>query len=326
MKYTKIITIIMALVVSITLHAQDNTFNGTADNNWDNAANWSTGKVPPTHIVQKITIAADCIVSSTNTTDYTFSEGSTFQIESGITFTNNATGTWTMEGSIDNEGTYSGNLVIAGNIEPGDNTSTWTCGDPIIYDGQSYATVAIGTQCWMAENLNIGSTTDVENDQTDNNIIEKYCNNCSTYGGLYQWDEMMQYVTTEPNQGVCPTSWHLPSDDEYKTLEMELGMSQSEADDTGWRGTDEGGKLKETGTSHWSSPNTGATNSSGFTALPGGSRISSGLFAVQGEYAVLWSSTTFITTRRYRVLSYNDMQVGRFKTSIPSGFSVRCVR
>ncbi len=83
-----------------------------------------------------------------------------------------------------------------------------------------------------------------------NGIIEKYCyddntSNCDTYGGLYQWEEMMQYVTTPGAQGICPDGWHLPTDEEFKTMEMALGMSQSEADNTGWRGTDEGSKLKE---------------------------------------------------------------------------------
>ncbi len=127
----------------------------------------------------------------------------------------------------------------------------------------------------MAENLNVGSMINGSSNQTNNGIIEKYCyddntSNCDTYGGLYQWEEMMQYVTTPGAQGICPDGWHLPTDEEFKTMEMALGMSQGEADDTGWRGTDEGGKMKESGTTHWYSPNMGATNSSGFTALPGG--------------------------------------------------------
>ena len=98
-----------------------------------------------------------------------------------------------------------------------------------------------------------------------------------TYGALYTWAAVMNGEASSNNnpsgvQGVCPDGWHLPSDTAWKELEMYLGMSQAQADGTFIRGTDEGGKMKETGTTHWNSPNTGATNSSGFTALPGGYR------------------------------------------------------
>lgn len=93
----------------------------------------------------------------------------------------------------------------------GDSITVWSCGYSIIdsRDGQTYNTVLIGTQCWMAENLNIGTMINGSSDQTDNATIEKYCYNnktanCDTYGGLYQWTEMMQYVMTEGAQGICP--------------------------------------------------------------------------------------------------------------------------
>ena len=96
-----------------------------------------------------------------------------------------------------------------------------------------------------------------------------------TYGVLYNWSAAMNGAATSNTtpsdvQGVCPSGWHLPSDAEWKQLEMYLGMTRQQADEYGWRGTDEGGKMKHPGTEYWGSPNTGATNSSGFTALPGG--------------------------------------------------------
>ena len=127
-------------------------------------------------------------------------------------------------------------------------------------------------------------------------------------------------------QGVCPSGWHLPSDAEWKELEIHLGMSQSEADQSLWRGTDEGEKLKETGTSHWNSPNTGATNSSGFTALPGGSRNSSGSFSVVGSSANFWTATEHSGSgawRRFLRSGYGG--VGRIGHVKIYGFSVRCV-
>ena len=217
---------------------------------------------------------------------------------------------------------------------------TWeNCGGSITYAGQSYNIVIIGDQCWMAENLNVGTMinstsggTNNDGEQTDNGTIEKYCydnntSNCDTYGGLYQWDEMMQYVTTGGAQGICPTDWHLPTDDEWKTMEMYLGMTQSQADATEWRGTDEGGKLKETGQAHWWSPNTGATNSSGFTALPGGLRNSSGSFHYLGTNGYWWSSTENSGTNAWsRSLFYGNDQVYRNYYDKTNGFSVRCLK
>ena len=96
-----------------------------------------------------------------------------------------------------------------------------TCpGMPTVeYGGQTYNTVLIGNQCWMKENLNIGTRIDFSQDQTNNSIIEKYCYyddelNCKKYGGLYQWSEMMQYTTIAGTQGICPDGWHLPTIDE----------------------------------------------------------------------------------------------------------------
>jgi uncharacterized protein (TIGR02145 family) len=185
----------------------------------------------------------------------------------------------------------------------------------------------------MAENLNIGTMINGSGNQTDNITIEKYCynnstSNCDVYGGLYQWEEMMGYVTTEGTQGICPTGWHLPTDDEYKTLEMELGMSQSEADDTGWRGTNEGSKLAGN-ESLWangvldSNPDFGI---SGFTGLPGSYRLTNGTFVNLSHTAAFWSSSEDGTNAWYRLLENGDAQVGRGSYGQAYGFSARCVR
>ena len=324
MKYTKILTTILVMVLSLTLNAQDNTFNGTTDNNWDTASNWSTGKVPPSHIVQKITIAADCVVPASNSTDYTFAEGSTFQINSGITFTNNGTGTWTMDGTYNNAGTYIGDLNITGSIEPGATTSTWVCGDPIIYDGQNYTTVLISSQCWMAENLNIGTMINGNTDQTDNSIMEKFCynddaTNCATYGGLYQWDEMMQYTNVESAQGVCPTGWHLPSSNEWYILVNALGGSGS---NTGSKMA--GNAALWTDGALESDPE---FNTSGMVVLPGGYRDIDDSFYDQSDFANLWTSTGEDTNAWSQFLYYNDTEVNITNNSNKLfGYSVRCVK
>ena len=209
----------------------------------------------------------------------------------------------------------------------------WQCGLPFYdtRDGQTYETVQIGEQCWMAENLNIGTMINGSGNQSDNGEIEKYCyskstGNCDTYGGLYQWDEMMQYTTTQGVQGICMEGWHLPTDAEWCILEQEVDPTIT-CSSTGWRGVDGGGKLKESGTTHWNSPNTGATNSSGFTALPGGIRDADGSFGGLGYVGYWWSSSEGgASSVWYRYLGFGYAQVGRDGYDVSGGFAVRCLK
>ena len=220
------------------------------------------------------------------------------------------------------------------------------CGFPITdaRDGKTYNTVLIGSQCWMAENINIGIRIDGQYDQFNNGLIEKYCYNddtlnCDTYGALYQWAEVVQYLNGATNttswspvptgnvQGICPAGWHLPTDDEWKTLEMIIGMSQSVADQTSWRGTEEGSKLKEVGTTHWNSPNAYATNASGFTALPAGYHDGTEPFNLLGNAGYWWSSTENSDTQTWvRTVVYDHGQVFRGLNNKSLGFSVRCLK
>ena len=197
------------------------------------------------------------------------------------------------------------------------------CGQPFtdIRDGKSYNTVLIGAQCWMAQNLNIGTRINGSQDQTNNQVIEKYCyndleSNCDIYGGLYQWNEAMQYVATPGVQGICPAGWHLPTDAEWTILTTLLG-GESVA----------GGKMKEAGFAHWQSPNTGATNTSGFTALPGGYRDSGGSFGGLTSYTYFWSSSESSSSYAwYRGLGYDSEIVYRGDYSKTGGFSCRCLK
>lgn len=199
-----------------------------------------------------------------------------------------------------------------------------TCGQPItdIRDGKTYNTVLIGTQCWMAQNLNIGTRINGSQSQTNNQVIEKYCyndleSNCDIYGGLYQWNEAMQYATTAGVQGICPAGWHLPTDAEWIILTAFLG---------GENGA--GGKMKETGTAHWTSPNTGATNTSGFTALPGGFRHGNGSFMSLTNNAYFWSSSESSSYAFFRILYYNNAWSYRedYGTDKSGGLSGRCLK
>ena len=147
-------------------------------------------------------------------------------------------------------------------------------------------------------------------------------------GGLYQWDEMMQYVTTESTQGICPADWHLPSDAEWKTMEMYLGMTQVQADATGYRGTNEGSKLAGNA-GLWNNgdlENNADFGTSGFTGLPVGYRHSNGSFNYLMIHTYLWSSGDGGTAAWDRGLDYNSAQVHRLDNDQDYGFSVRCVK
>ncbi len=207
-------------------------------------------------------------------------------------------------------------------------------------DGNVYKTVTIGGQLWMAENLkttkyNDGTTVPLvtDSDEWINLTTSAYCwfendeaTNKVTYGALYNW--FVLDAAANGGKNVCPVGWHVPSDAEFKQLEMNLGINQSDVDKTEWRGTDEGGKLKESGLTHWNSPNTGATNSSGFTALPGGYRGGSGSFVGQGIYGIFWTSTESendITYAWRRTLGSEKSEIYHFIFPKTHGLSVRCI-
>jgi uncharacterized protein (TIGR02145 family) len=203
--------------------------------------------------------------------------------------------------------------------------------DPV--ENVRYKTVRIGNQVWMAENLrntkfydgtSIPLVTDIS--EWENLTTPGYCWYLDewapydiSYGALYNW-----YAV---NTGkLCPIGWHVPTDDEWKQLEIYLGMSRAMADQTGWRGTNQGGKLKESDTIHWQSPNTGATNETGFTALPGGFRyyLPAG-FGNLGKTGYWWCSSKD-SIDWMRMLIYYDNRVARIKNpALGSALSVRCV-
>lgn len=173
----------------------------------------------------------------------------------------------------------------------------------------------VGNQVWASTNLNVGTLLSNSDAQTNNGVVEKHCyGSCNTYGGLYKWNEAMQYSTTENTQGICPTNSHIPSDNDWKVLELYLGMTQAQADNTGERGTDQGTKLKFSGSSGINIPLAGFISYDG-TSLGGDSN------------AYLWSSTqTDSTTAVSRGVSTTFETVSRYTTSNKSGsFSIRCI-
>ena len=177
--------------------------------------------------------------------------------------------------------------------------------------------VLTSSQTWATSSLNIGTMIAGTATPSNNGTIEKYCYgdseaNCQAYGALYTWDEAMQYSTTAGAQGICPSGSHMPTDDEWKTLEMSLGMAQAQADTTGWRGTDEGTKLKSGG-------------SSGLNIPLAGYRTTAGSFAYLGSYAGVWSSSESGGSAWRRYLNSGGASVSRGTGVKAYGFSVRCL-
>lgn len=182
------------------------------------------------------------------------------------------------------------------------------------YDGNTYHTVEIGGQIWMQENLRAEHYAD-GSPITHVWSYEDSDSLAAIYGLLYDWDAAMNYSTVEEAQGACPTGWHIPSDAEWTQLGNHLGGNEVA-----------GGKMKEAGNSHWKSPNTAATNESGFSALPAG-EYDDTHYQFLGEYNVIWSSTQSSTQwAKYRYLSYSDGGLHPYDYYKSFRYSVRCVK
>ncbi len=199
------------------------------------------------------------------------------------------------------------------------------------WEGNEYETLEIGSQVWMAKNLRSAYYADgtaitlVEDNSTFGNLDytdKAYCyydnitDNFHSFGMMYTWAAVMNGSTTEGAQGVCPNGWHVPSNDEWIVLVDFLGGEEVA-----------GGKLKESGTTHWSFPNNGATNESGFNALPGGYRYHLGNYSSIYNSAYFWTSTqSSASSAWYKYLYYNSTDVTTTGLNMDSGSYVRCVK
>ncbi len=200
-------------------------------------------------------------------------------------------------------------------------------------DGNTYKVVKIGDQIWMAENLKylpnvVGPETGSKRKPfyyvqgyDGTKVSEAMATrNYEIYGVLYNWPAAMNEAkgsTANPSgvQGVCPCGWHLPSDAEWTQMTDYLNINVA------------GGKLKDTSAKIWNSPNTGASNETGFTALAGGYRKEDGTFVSMGEDSDFWSaSERNCTYAWFRNIHFNDNDVGRNNFRKEIGFSVRCVK
>ncbi len=206
-------------------------------------------------------------------------------------------------------------------------------------DGNFYKTIQIGNQVWMAENLRVTRyrngdaisyiTDNTEWVHTTNGAYCDYKDNNDiiiNYGLLYNW-----YAVND-SRNIAPEGWRVPTDEDWKELELNLGISRSDADKDGWRGKDIAEGLKETKTSSkgaWISLLSNSTNLTGFSALPGGSRYirSNGLIENIGKHASFWTNTELNEQYAwYRALYYTQSGIGRFGALKGNGFSVRLIR
>ena len=195
------------------------------------------------------------------------------------------------------------------------------CGaSKVSYGGKDYSTVLIGNQCWLKENLDVGTMRNsAVNSTQSNSEIEKYCynndpNNCSTYGGLYQWQEAMQYVTTEGTRGICPEGWHIPTEVEFNDFYSAVGG--------------DGNSIKAVNQGYGSGA---GTNTTGFSALLAGNKENYPSYnfmhlTMRGHF---WSSTLrVIDSYVYRIWFWDDRaDISTFWSNVfLYGFSVRCIK
>lgn len=213
-------------------------------------------------------------------------------------------------------------LMLTNSCKKDNSSNNSTPGTVTDKDGNVYHTVTIGTQVWMVENLK----TTKYNDGTDIPLVKDSATwaNLATPGYCWLYNDQLTYINTTGalynwyavNTGkLSPIGWHVPSDSDYIVLTKYLG-GESIA----------GGKLKETGTTNWKTPNTGADNTSGFTALPGGYRNEHGFYGI-GVNGSWWTTTPVGTDNAmYLYLENTNAEAQRLNYKKMHGFSVRCIK
>jgi uncharacterized protein (TIGR02145 family) len=191
----------------------------------------------------------------------------------------------------------------------------------IAYGGIVYKIHAFGNQCWFKENLNIGTMIMGDATPQNNNKIEKYCydneeENCRLYGGLYEWNEIIEYAAKEGAKGICPKGWHIPSDKDFMILESFLGMTQEQCQATGSRGTQAVKILREKGVV------------APFDAMLCGNHSDDGNFADFNILTYFWTSTGDVDGKNAiaRSLLLDDKGIYRDWQGVRKGYSIRCLK
>lgn len=194
------------------------------------------------------------------------------------------------------------------------NTTELEFGTVTDIDGNTYKTVKIGDQWWMAENLKV--THDPEGNPITSYIYRNDIENENVYGRLYKWNVVMDGSLTAGSQGIAPDGWHIPSRDEWNELiEYIGGRSQG------------GGKLKEAGEAHWESPNSGADDSYEFCALPTGWRNFDGQYMGLGERCFFTTSSRGSNNYpKVKILTYNNSSISDGDVVPGDALPVRCIK
>jgi uncharacterized protein (TIGR02145 family) len=186
----------------------------------------------------------------------------------------------------------------------------FSCGNNLtdIRDNKVYPTVQVGTQCWMRKNLNYGTAVQGTTEQSDNCMNEKYCYNddaanCTLYGGLYQWDELMAYSNTPGSQGLCPPGWHIPTQGEWMTL-FNANLTQGLA----------GKPLQD-------------SIINGFRAIESGFVYSNMTWKFKGFATFFWSSNSYGTIKALsHGLNIQDFSVSDYYSNRSNAFAGRCLK
>jgi uncharacterized protein (TIGR02145 family) len=307
------------------------TTNNYGTSNFSDVWNFTTGSLPnPPTLLTPTDGATD--VSLTPTLSWNASSGATsytLQVSMSNSFSSfviNQSGLTTTSTQITGLiklSKYFWRVIAVNSFGNSAESSIWlfttlgSCvGTPIVtYEGKTYHTVQIGNQCWLKENLDVGTMIQVTTNANNNGTIEKYCfydnpANCSTYGGLYQWNEAMQYSITPGTKGICPNGWHIPIQAEFETLKAAVNNNSN--------------ALKSIGQGIWEGT---GTNTSGFSALIAGFRNINGNFNSLNDYAYFWASTEYSATNVYSIeLHTNDINVEFYNLDKGYGFSVRCLK
>lgn len=207
---------------------------------------------------------------------------------------------------------------------------TFSCGKQFtdLRDGKNYQSVQIGSKCWMATNLNVGTRVDPSKKQADYNTIEKYCydnleSNCDIYGGLYPWNWMMNGSYSQGVPGICPSGWHLPTETDWCTMTKTIDPSV-DCSANGWDYSGAAYDMKST--TGWNLYN--GSNASGFTALPGGHYDLGGFYEGTHTFAYFWTSTCDISGNMAWARRLSDLRPDLYRSQDPVGGanSVRCVQ
>ena len=230
--------------------------------------------------------------------------------------------------------------------DPEDEESPWQCGDPLEYQGYEYATVQIGSQCWFAENLRVDTYLNGDaisqfdgqgwasaNEGGVSVYGEDGISSCVDYSptiescdpseALVAFGRIYNWHAISDDRGLCPSDWHVPSDEDFMELEVHIGIDPDDVGANGWRGSNEGNYLKaQTG---WHNGGNGS-NDFGFDLVPAGARGTSGQYDNAGRNGYLWTSTSDGSSAYYRRIEAGNASIARGSYVFIEGYPARCIK